>query len=237
MLIDFKQGRDSFVENQRKELASRNDESYITTDMNSHHKPQRHYFLLYKPFGVLSQFTAEGDKKTLHEFGPFPSDVYPAGRLDFDSEGLLLLTNDGTVKHRLMDPKFQHERVYLVQVERIPDDEALTRLRSGVVIEGKKTRSAGVRRLEREPALPPRPVQIRFRKTVPTCWLEMTLHEGRNRQVRKMTAAVGHPALRLVRIRIGRFSLEGLQLGESRKLNEQEATQLREDLGLTSDYS
>lgn len=205
--------------------------------MNLHHSPQRHYFLLYKPFGVLSQFTTEGNKKTLHEFGPFPSDVYPAGRLDFDSEGLLLLTNDGTVKHRLMDPKFQHERVYLVQVERIPDDEALTRMRSGIVIEGKKTMPAGVRMLDREPPLPPRPVPIRSRKTVPTCWLEMTLREGRNRQVRKMNAAVGHPVLRLVRVRIGRFSLEGLQPGKSRRLSEREVKQLREDLDLKDDYS
>ncbi len=219
------------------ELASGNDESYITTDMNAHHRLKRHYILLYKPFGVLSQFTAGGDKKTLREFGPFPSDVYPAGRLDFDSEGLLLLTNDGTVKHRLTEPRFRHQRTYLVQVERIPNDNALMRLRSGVVIEGKKTRPAEVQRLDHEPSLSPRSVPIRFRKTVPTCWLEMTLQEGRNRQARKMTAAVGHPVLRLVRVRIGRFSLAGLQPGEFRNLNEQEVRQLRNDLGLTDDYS
>ena len=140
-------------------------------------------------------------------------------------------------KQRIMEPKFRHPRTYLVQVERIPDDESLARLRSGIMVGGKEIRPAQVRKLDGEPSLPPRPVPIRFRKTVPTCWLEMTLREGRNRQVRRMTAAVGHPALRLVRIRIGHLSLEGLQPGEFRRLDEQEVTQLRKDLGLTDDYS
>ena len=186
-----------------------------------------HYFLLYKPYGVLSQFTSESGKKTLADFGPFPSDVYPAGRLDADSEGLLLLTNDADLNHRLTEPKFEHPRTYLVQVERIPGKESLDRLRSGVVIEGRRTKPADARLTEGEPELPPRPVPIRFRKTVPTCWLQITLHEGRNRQIRKMTAAVGHPSLRLVRTRIGELMLEGLSPGESRRLTPAEVERLK----------
>ena len=204
--------------------------------MKTPHKQKLHYILFYKPYGVLSQFTSEGTKKTLSAFGPFPPDVYPAGRLDFDSEGLLMLTDDKTVKHRLTEPKFRHPRTYWVQVERIPNDDALRRLRAGVVIEGKKTNPAKVRLLQGEASLPPRPVPIRFRKTVPTCWLEMTLREGRNRQVRKMNASVGHPVLRLVRVQIGRFSFEGLQPGEFRELSREEVRMLKEDLG-PNDYS
>jgi len=191
-----------------------------------------HYFLFYKPYGVLSQFTPEGGRQTLKEFGPFPSDVYAAGRLDADSEGLLLLTNDNDLKHRLTEPKFRHSRTYNVQVERIPDESALRKLRDGVMIEEKKTSAAEVHVLNTEPELPPRPVPIRFRKSVPTAWLEITLSEGRNRQVRKMTAAVGHPTLRLVRTRIGSLSIEGLRPGESRRLTSEEISSLREAAGL-----
>jgi 23S rRNA pseudouridine2457 synthase len=142
------------------------------------------------------------------------------------------LTNDAEVQHHLTDPKFQHPRTYWVQVEQIPTDATLDRLRSGLMIEGRKTRPAEVERLEHEPSLAPRPVPIRFRKSVPTCWLEVTLREGRNRQVRKMTAAVGHPTLRLVRVRIGQLSLGGLKSGEARKLSTSEGEQLRRDVGL-----
>lgn len=179
-------------------------------------RQQRCTILFYKPYGVLSQFTQEGGHRSLADFGPFPRDVYAAGRLDWDSEGLLILTNDNTLKHRLTDPKFQHVRTYLVQVERIPDGVALQKLRAGVVIEGRKTREADVKLLQGEPNLPLREVPIRFRKNVPTCWLEVTLTEGRNRQVRKMTAAVGHPTLRLVRIRSGEYDITGLRPGEFR---------------------
>jgi 23S rRNA pseudouridine2457 synthase len=192
------------------------------------------YILLYKPYGVLSQFTAEHGHPTLKNFGPFPPDVYPVGRLDVDSEGLLLLTNDNRLKHRLTDPKFEHPRTYLVQVERIPLEESLQKLRSGVVIEGRKTKPAEITLLAEEPNLPSRPVPIRFRKNIPTAWLELTLREGRNRQVRKMTAAVGHPTLRLVRTRIGTLKLAGLQPGQNRKLTNPEVAQLRKTLLSTS---
>lgn len=191
-----------------------------------------HYFLFNKPFGVLSQFTAEHSHQCLKDFGPFPRDVYPVGRLDADSEGLLLLTNDNEVKHRMTDPKFEHERTYLVQVERIPNEMALQRLRDGVVIEGKKTKPCKVKLLEAEPQLPPRPVPIRFRKHVPTAWIEVTLREGRNRQVRKMTAAVGHPTLRLVRTRIGRLTLAHVETGASRELTSKEAAEIKMSLGI-----
>jgi 23S rRNA pseudouridine2457 synthase len=190
--------------------------------------------LFHKPFDVLSQFSEgihPGRHRTLASFGPFPPDVYPAGRLDTDSEGLLLLTNDVILKHRLLSPEFHHPRTYLVQVERIPDAAALRRLAAGsLVLDGRKILPADVRALETEPALPPRPVPIRFRKTVPTAWLEMTLYEGRNRQVRRMTAAAGHPALRLVRTRIASLTLEGLGPGTWRALSEKESARFREEI-------
>lgn len=193
------------------------------------------YILFYKPYGVLSQFRPEHGHKTLKDFGPFPSDVYPVGRLDVDSEGLLLLTNDNALKHRTSDPKFGHPKTYLVQVERIPNEEALKKLRSGVMIEGKKTKPAEIRLLKEEPNLPPRPVPIRFRKNVPTAWIEITLREGRNRQVRKMTAAVGHPTLRLIRTKIGELTLDGLEVGGSRALTASKITSLK--LILRGDFS
>lgn len=179
------------------------------------------FYAFNKPFAVLSQFSSDGsDKRTLAEFG-FPSGVYPIGRLDFDSEGLLLLSNDGSLNKRLLDPKNAHARTYLVQVENIPNEDALEKLRYGVLIEGRKTLPAAVRLLESTPDLPPRPVPIRFRKNIPTRWIELTITEGKNRQVRKMTAAVGHPTLRLVRIAIGDLSLFDLQLspGEKKELS------------------
>jgi len=186
-----------------------------------------HYILFYKPYGVLSQFTPEAGHRSLKEFGPFPDSVYAVGRLDVDSEGLLLLTDDNPVKHGLTDPKFRHERTYLVQVERVPTEANLSQLREGIVIDGKKTSPATVRLLDGEPALPERSVPIRFRKNVPTWWLEITLTEGRNHQVRKMTAAVGHPTVRLVRTKISFLSLEGLLPGHSRTLTEKEVIRLK----------
>ena len=182
--------------------------------------------LFYKPYGVISQFTPSGEWKTLADFGPFPESVYTAGRLDADSEGLLVLTDDNRIKRRFMEPGYRHPRTYVAQVERVPESAALERLRHGVIIEGKKTRDAGVTLLSGEPDIPPRPVPIRFRKAVPTAWLELTLTEGRNRQVRKMTAAVGHPTLRLVRTRIGDLSLEGLSPGKWRSLPPEEVRRL-----------
>jgi 23S rRNA pseudouridine2457 synthase len=154
---------------------------------------KHHYILFYKPFGVLSQFS--GDGRTLKQYIPV-ADVYAAGRLDRDSEGLLLLTSDGELQHRLTDPQFAHQRTYWVQIERVPSRDMLQRLAEGVVIQGYRTRPARVRLLNQEPVLPPRDPPIRFRKNVPTVWLEITLTEGRNRQVRRMTAAYRKPVAR-----------------------------------------
>lgn len=185
-----------------------------------------HYILFYKPYGVLSQFTDAEGRPTLEDFGPFPAGVYSVGRLDADSEGLLLLTNDNTLKHRLTEPAYEHPRTYLVQIERIPSELSLQKLHDGIVIEGKKTKPAEVTLLEEEPNLPPRPVPIRFRKNIPTAWIELTLREGRNRQVRKMTAAINHPTLRLVRSKIGLLTLEGLNPGKHRVLTQEEVKHL-----------
>lgn len=184
------------------------------------------YILFYKPYGVLSQFTREAGYLSLADFGPFPKNTYAAGRLDADSEGLLLLTNNNIIKHRITDPKFDHERTYLVQVEGIPDESDIEQLQNGVVIEGKRTKPAKVKVLTREPSLPPRSVSIRFRKNIPTSWIEIVLREGRNRQVRKMTAAVGHPTLRLIRTSITFLSIHGLKPGMYRELTLQEINNL-----------
>jgi 23S rRNA pseudouridine2457 synthase len=184
------------------------------------------YFLFYKPYGVLSQFTGEKDYNALCDFGPFPRNIYPVGRLDADSEGLLLLTNDGIVKHKLADPKYEHERTYLAQIEGIPNPDEIKILQSGVTIEGKRTKPATVKLLLNEPDLPPRAVPIRFRKSIPTSWLKIILCEGRNRQVRKMTASIGHPTLRLVRVSIAFLALKGLHPGEHRKLTSEEIKKL-----------
>ncbi len=163
--------------------------------------------VFYKPFGILCQFTADVEgQRTLAEFG-FPPGVYPLGRLDLDSEGLLLLSDEAGLNSRLLDPKQAHWRRYFVQVEGRPTSAALQRLRDGVEIQGKRTLSARAWELENDPAFPPRNPPVRFRKNVPTRWIAVELREGRNRQVRKMTAAVGFPTLRLVRVQIGDFPL------------------------------
>ncbi len=182
------------------------------------------YILFYKPYGVLSQFTdnnGETQRRTLKDYIPVPS-VYPVGRLDWDSEGLMLLTNHGQLQHRLSNPQFGHKRTYWVEVERIPDAAALIELQEGVIIETYRTRPALVQLLTAQPPLPPRQPPIRFRKNVPTAWLEMTLTEGRNRQVRRMTAKVGFPTLRLVRIAIAHLGLGELQPGQWRELTPEE---------------
>lgn len=189
------------------------------------------YIIFYKPYDVLSQFTdsdsTSSQRKTLKDFIPIPS-VYPVGRLDRDSEGLLLLTNDGKLQHHLSHRKFKHPRTYWVQVERMPTDKALKELKTGINIQDYRTRPAEVKLLSSEPALPPRNPPIRFRKTVPTAWLEMTLTEGRNRQVRRMTAAVGFPTLRLVRVAIADLKLQGLEPGQWRDLTSPEVKQLKD---------
>ncbi|MFW5887211.1 MAG: pseudouridine synthase [Bacteriovoracia bacterium] len=171
-------------------------------------KKKLRYIAFHKPYGVLCQFTGEENDRTLADFG-LPKEVYPAGRLDKDSEGLLLLTNDGPFIKKLLEPKFGHERSYLVQVERIPSESDLKQLEKGVVIKGYRTLPCKVRKIiENElEDIEQRDPPIRFRKNVPTCWLEISLTEGKNRQIRRMTAAIGHPTLRLIRIKIGKLQL------------------------------
>lgn len=175
--------------------------------------------LFNKPFGVLSQFTDEragAPRPTLADFIDVPG-VYPAGRLDFDSEGLLVLCDDGRLQAQIADPRFKLAKAYLVQVEGDPAEAGLDRLRKGIELKDGVTRLAEVERIA-EPALWPRDPPIRVRKTVPDSWLKLTIGEGRNRQVRRMTAAIGHPTLRLVRWSIGEWSLDGLGQGEWRSI-------------------
>ena len=195
------------------------------------------HLLFYKPYNVLCQFTDSENplqpRRTLKDFIPIAG-VYAAGRLDYDSEGLLFLTNHGRLQHLLCDPQFAHPRTYWVQVEQIPDENALNRLRKGVTIQNYQTRPAQVDLLPDDPPLPPRFPPIRYRQSIPTSWLEMTLTEGKNRQVRRMTAAVGFPTLRLVRVGLGlkqgknrlSLSLEGLQPGQWRELTDRERQSL-----------
>lgn len=169
------------------------------------------YYLIYKPFGVHSQFKPDGDKPGLGTLQDFPKDVYPVGRLDADSEGLLLLTNDTSVNKRLLHPRFKHSKTYLIQVEGTINEAAIERLREGVSIsiDGREHYTAPAKaRIIEAPELPERNPPIRFRKTVPDSWLELIITEGKNRQVRKMTAAVGFPTLRLVRWKIEDLTME-----------------------------
>jgi 23S rRNA pseudouridine2457 synthase len=182
--------------------------------------------LFHKPYGVLPCFTDPEGRATLADYISVRG-VYAAGRLDRDSEGLMLLTADGALAHRLTDPTHKFPKVYWVQVERVPDEAALNRLRHGVDLSGRFTKPADIRLLTPAPELPERTVPIRVRLTVPTVWLEIVLYEGMNRQVRRMTAAVGHPTLRLVRTGIGPLRLGNLAPGAWRPLNSKEEAALR----------
>ena len=171
-----------------------------------------------KPYGVLSQFTPEGKWRALDEFIPV-RDVYVAGRLDADSEGLLILTDDGKLQARIADPKHKLEKTYWAQVEGIPDEAALDRLRAGIALADFTARPARVRRIDEPAALWPRDPPICFRAAIPTAWLEIRISEGKNRQVRRMTAAIGYPVLRLIRAAIGAATLDGLAPGAWRKID------------------
>ena len=186
---------------------------------------QHRYVLVFKPDGVLTQFQDVDGRETLKDYVPIPS-IYPAGRLDRDSEGLLILTDDGPLAHRLTDPRHRFPKTYLAEVEGLPTPEALRDLRRGVVLKDGPTRPAIVEALSAVPELPPRRVPIRFRKNVPTSWIKLVIHEGRNRQVRRMTAAVGLPTLRLVRVAIGPIGLGDLMPGSWRDLTDAERSAL-----------
>lgn len=175
------------------------------------------YYILNKPYGVLSQFTDKLKRKTLAGFYDFPKDVYPVGRLDMDSEGLLLLSNDKAMVDFLLNPVNRHEKEYFAQVEGIPDKADLLKLEAGVIIEGKKTLPARAGKID-DPEFPPRKPPVFPRKNKPVCWISITISEGRYRQVRKMTAAVGYPTLRLVRVRIKNIELGNLSPGQVREL-------------------
>ncbi|MCE7948979.1 MAG: pseudouridine synthase [Chloroflexi bacterium CFX4] len=187
----------------------------------------------WKPYGVLTQFTDPEGRPTLANYIKVPN-VYSAGRLDFDSEGLLLLTNSGALIARLTDPRYEHPKTYLAQVERLPSEADLDRLRGGIHLKDGQTRPAQVRLLEVPPALPERTPPIRYRANVPTAWLQITLTEGKKRQVRRMTAAIGFPTLRLVRIAIGHITLEGLAVGSYEALSQGQIAALWRSLRRTN---
>lgn len=176
----------------------------------------------HKPYGVLSQFTPDGSpNRPLAEFG-FPQNVYPIGRLDADSEGLLLLSDEPAWNARLLEPRHAHEREYWVQVERIPAARDLERLAAGLLVQGQKTLPCRAWLPEPQPQVPVRDPPIRYRKNVPECWIVLELIEGKNRQVRRMTAAIGHPTLRLLRVRIGKLTLGNLSPGQWKLLTAEE---------------
>ncbi len=184
------------------------------------------YYIVHKPYGMLSQFTDKAGRKTLSGLYNFPKNVYPVGRLDLDSEGLLLLTDDKTLTDYLLNPLNSHEKEYYVQVEKIPTEKELNRLKEGIEIEGKKTLPAKVKMIDL-PDFPARVPPIRERKNIPSCWLSLVITEGRNRQVRKMTAKIGYPTLRLVRVRIKNLLLGNLISAGVRELTPEEIKGLR----------
>ena len=200
---------------------------------NSNQRPAKgsgsRTLIFCKPYKVLSSFTDPENRPALGNYVDVPG-VYAAGRLDYDSEGLMVLTSDGRLAHRITHPRYKLKKIYLVQVENIPTKAALDQLRRGVVIQEKRTRPAEVDLLSEQPDLFPRVPPIRSRQNIPTAWLKITLREGRKRQVRRMTAAVGHPTLRLVRIAIGPLRLDALRPGQWRELTAAELQRLHKSL-------
>ena len=190
------------------------------------HENKLKYFTLHKPYGFLSQFTDNLNRKTLSNLKNIPKNIYPVGRLDMDSEGLLLLSNDKLLVDHLLNPNNSHEKEYLAQVEGIPTEEEMNKYRSGLIIENQKTLPAQIEIIN-SPNLPERIPPIRKRMSIPDCWLKIVITEGRNRQVRKMTAAIGHPTLRLIRVRIKNITLGDLKTGEIRELNKIEIIKLK----------
>ncbi len=188
---------------------------------------QQYYFKINKPYGVISQFTDRLGRRTLANLFNFPKDVYPIGRLDFDSEGLLLLSNDKKLTDKLLNPKYQHEREYLVQIEGIPNIDVLKRLEEGVIIRNRKTLPVVVDLLLENFMYEERVPPIRFRKNIPTSWMKIILREGKNRQVRRMTAKIGYPTLRLIRTKICNINLDNLKTGEVRELKNEELVELK----------
>lgn len=184
------------------------------------------YLLFYKPYNVICQFSPEGDKVTLKEFIKIPS-IYSVGRLDTDSEGLIIITDDNELKQILTEPRFKSEKTYCVQVEGIPCENDLNKIREGLVIKDYKTLPAKIRILENEPEFPERNPPVRFRKSIPTTWLEIKIKEGKNRQIRKMTAAIGFPTLRLIRTKIKHIGIDKLNPGEFRFLTKAEVSELK----------
>jgi 23S rRNA pseudouridine2457 synthase len=187
------------------------------------------YLLFYKPYNVLTAFTDPAGRPTVADYVLVPG-VYAAGRLDHDSEGLVLLTDDGRLAHWLTHPRHKLPKTYLVQVEGIPGPSAIRTLRTGILIQGERTAPAEVELLPEEPAVAPRPVPIRYRAKIPTAWMRIVLREGRKRQIRHMTAAVGHPTLRLIRVAIGPLSPDDLQPGQWRDLTRNELAALQKAL-------
>ena len=192
------------------------------------HSPYKkfQYIVMSKPYGMLSQFTDKEGRKTLSGIAKLPKKIYPVGRLDFDSEGLLLLTDDKALTDFLLNPRHKHEREYYVQVEGIPGEDDLQKFSDGVIIQGEKTLPAKAK-IIKDPLFPPRIPPIRERKNIPTAWISLTLTEGKNRQVRKMTAHIGFPTLRLIRVRIKNITLAKLTPGNYRELTEDEISNLK----------
>ncbi|MCY7409430.1 MAG: pseudouridine synthase [Chitinophagales bacterium] len=183
------------------------------------------YYKVFKPFGMLSQFTVEGNHQSLASLKKFPEDVYPVGRLDHDTEGLLLLTNNTSVNHLLLDPKFERKKTYWVQIEGEMNEDAMQQLQKGVVINLKgtmhQTKPTQVKNIS-SPKIPERNPSVNYLKHPVNSWIELTITEGKNRQVRKMTAKVGHPTLRLIRCAIEAISIEGMKSGEVVEMNEED---------------